>query len=153
MICKKIRVMLMNIVLLVDMVPEVFYIHKHCLTKIHSCCVVVSFIMGLCSSLLSNLADLDEWGWQRSRVTGVIFQSFFSSFSFLPTWLLHSFIHPFILSQNTHYYMYSSSIVLFVAHRLREDNRARMCLTPLSCILSKINFQIHSLCRPDIWLL
>lgn len=73
---KTLRRTLMSSVLFAYMAPEVFYIHKHCSTKTHSCCVVASFVMGLCSSLISNLADLDEWGWQCSRVTGVFSHSF-----------------------------------------------------------------------------
>lgn len=81
---------LMNIVLFAYMVPEVFYIHKHCLTKRHECSVLASIIMGFCTSLTSNLADLDERGWQCSHVTGVIF------LFCLPS--LFPFPHPPLLS-------------------------------------------------------
>lgn len=72
----------MNIVLFAYMVPEVVYIHKHCLTKSHKCSVLASIIMGFCISLTSNLADLDKQGWQCSHVTGLIFLSACLPFSF-----------------------------------------------------------------------
>lgn len=77
------------------MVPKVFFSHKHQLKETHGCFVVTTFIMGLCTSLISNL---DEWGWHCSHVTKVIFSFMFP---FFLSWLAdfgQFFILSFLLS-------------------------------------------------------
>lgn len=72
---------------------EEFYIHEHCLTKTQDGSVVASSIMGLCNSLTLNMADLDEWGWQCSHASGVIFLSLFPFFIFSTLCFLFPELH------------------------------------------------------------
>lgn len=79
------------------MEPEVFYIHKHCLTESCNSAVVVSIAMGLCASLTSKFG---RFGWMRLRVQSChrgnlshLFSIFFPACS--P--LLHFFLHSFSL--------------------------------------------------------